>query len=264
MKNRGLILFDIDGVIRNVSNSYRLAVQKTVYEFCNWKPSAKEIDTLKNEGIWNNDWDLSLELIKRYFHANKINKKTPSRKDIVHIFEKLYFGTNPQENPINWTGYINNEEILVDKNLFSELSLNGVKWGFVSGAEPASAKFVLENKLELLNPPLIAMGDAPDKPNPKGLILLAQRLTDNALQQGAPPIAYLGDTIADIRTVLNAREKMPNQKFISIGVAPPHLHTKSLTKERRVYEANLKKEGADYLINSVNDIRTMYEQLFSD
>ena len=66
MKNKGLILFDIDGVIRNVSNSYRLAVQKTVLHFCGWEPSSQDIDNLKNEGIWNNDWDLSLELIKRY------------------------------------------------------------------------------------------------------------------------------------------------------------------------------------------------------
>ena len=65
MKNIGLILFDIDGVIRSVENSYRLALMKTVYKFSGWEPSYKDIDNAKNEGIWNNDWDLSLELIKR-------------------------------------------------------------------------------------------------------------------------------------------------------------------------------------------------------
>ena len=264
MKNIGLILFDIDGVIRNVSNSYRLAVQKTVYKFCGWHPSSQDIDNLKNEGIWNNDWDLSLELIKRYFQANKIETNTPTREDIINIFEKLYFGSNPQDDPKNWSGFIRNEEILVKKKLFSELSSNGIKWGFVSGAEPASAKFVLENQLQLSSAPLIAMGDAPDKPNPEGLILLAQKLTDNTLEKGAPPIAYLGDTIADIKTVLNAKEKMPNQKFISIAVAPPHLHTKLLIKERTLYESNLKKVGADHIINSVNDIQKIYKRIFSD
>ena len=71
MKPKGLILFDIDGVIRDVSESYRLAVKKTVYSFCGWEPSSLDIDNLKNEGIWNNDWDLTLELIKR-FNWNRI------------------------------------------------------------------------------------------------------------------------------------------------------------------------------------------------
>ena len=66
MKNIGLILFDIDGVIRSVENSYRLSLKKTVYKFSGWEPSYMDIDNAKNEGIWNNDWDLSLEFIKRF------------------------------------------------------------------------------------------------------------------------------------------------------------------------------------------------------
>ena len=33
MKNVGIILFDIDGVIRSVENSYRLSLKKTVSLF---------------------------------------------------------------------------------------------------------------------------------------------------------------------------------------------------------------------------------------
>ncbi len=66
MKKIGLILFDIDGVIRSVENSYRLALKKTVFKFSGWEPSYQDIDNAKNEGVWNNDWDLSMELIKRY------------------------------------------------------------------------------------------------------------------------------------------------------------------------------------------------------
>ena len=60
MKNIGLILFDIDGVIRSVENSYRLSLKKTVYKFTGWEPSYIDIDNAKNEGIWNNDWDCLL------------------------------------------------------------------------------------------------------------------------------------------------------------------------------------------------------------
>ena len=68
------------------------------------------------------------------------------------------------------------------------------------------------------------MEDAPNKPNPEGFISLAKKLSKNKLGSSNLPIAYIGDTIADVQTVLNARKKIPSQKFISIGVAPPHLH----------------------------------------
>ena len=70
MNNIGIVLFDIDGVIRSVENSYRLSLKRTVFEFCGWEPSYQDIDNAKNEGIWNNDWDLSLELINRYIKRN--------------------------------------------------------------------------------------------------------------------------------------------------------------------------------------------------
>ena len=91
MNNVGLILFDIDGVIRSVENSYRLSLKKTVYQFCGWEPSYKDIDNAKNEGIWINDWDLSLELIKRNIKNKNSNLKPPQRKEIINCFEKLYF-----------------------------------------------------------------------------------------------------------------------------------------------------------------------------
>ena len=46
MNNIGVILFDIDGVIRSVENSYRLSLKKTVYQFCGWEPSYQDIDML--------------------------------------------------------------------------------------------------------------------------------------------------------------------------------------------------------------------------
>ncbi len=262
MKPKGLILFDIDGVIRDVSKSYRLAVKKTVYSFCGWEPSSLDIDKLKNEGIWNNDWDLSLEFIKRFCKEKNLSIIPPTREEIIKIFEKLYFGCSPNEDYSKWSGFIKNEEILVNKGLFKTLSNNKILYGFVSGAEIPSAKFVLENKLNLKNPPLIAMGDAPDKPNPEGFIYLAQSLLDHKLGAKSPPIAYVGDTIADINTVINARKSIPEQVFISIGIAPPHLHSANYVKERTQYEFNLEMSGADLVIKSINDLFKLSSSLF--
>ena len=263
MKNIGLILFDIDGVIRSVENSYRLSLKKTVYKFTGWEPSYIDIDNAKNEGIWNNDWDLSLEFIKRYIKKKKLNLDIPSREIIVQCFGEFYFGGNYNNNSVNWSGFITNEDLLVDKKFFDLLQSNGIIWGFVSGAESASAKFVLEKRIGLKSPPLIAMGDAPDKPNPEGFINLSKKLLGDKLGPSNIPIAYVGDTIADIKTVINARKEIPLQKFISIGIAPPHLHLKSRLKERISYEINLRKAGADLILNSVNDLKSFNFNLFS-
>jgi len=264
LSNSGVILFDIDGVIRDVTNSYRLSVQKTVLEFCHWEPTTYDIDELKNEGIWNNDWDLTLELIKRFINKNKLSLKPPSREKIINNFEKLYFGCNPNEDYSKWSGFINNEKLLVDKNFFDFLTINKIKWGFVSGAELPSAKFILENRLNLNNPPLIAMNDAPDKPNPEGFLKLANRLLEKDFGLNCPPVAYVGDTIADIKTIINAKELYPSQRFISIGVMPPHLKTAENIQKQSQYECKLKAAGADFIISSIIDLKRIYKELFNN
>jgi len=262
LKNIGLILFDIDGVIRNVEHSYRLSLKKTVYKFSGWEPSYMDIDNAKNEGIWNNDWDLSLEFIKRIKKKGNLNIEIPTREEIVKCFEKFYFGADPNKDSKFWSGFIRNEELLVDKKFFDLLKNNGIIWGFVSGAESASAKFVLEKRLGLKSPPLISMGDAPDKPNPKGFISLSKKLLGDKLGSSNIPIGYVGDTIADVNTVVNAKKEIPSQKFISIGIAPPHLHSKSRLNERHSYEKNLKDAGADLILNSIYDLKSINLALF--
>ena len=262
MNNIGIVLFDIDGVIRSVENSYRLSLKRTVFEFCGWEPSYQDIDNAKNEGIWNNDWDLSLELINRYIKRKNLNINAPTRKNIIECFEGFYFGGNPNSDSKDWTGFINNEELLVEKEFFNLLNTNGMIWGFVSGAESASAKYVLEKRLKLKSPPLVAMEDAPDKPNPQGFINLSKKLLGDKLGSSNIPIAYVGDTIADINTVINARKEIPSQKFISIGISPPHLHLESRLKERNSYEENLKKAGADLILNSIYDLKNINLDLF--
>ena len=262
MKNIGLILFDIDGVIRSVENSYRLSLKKTVYKFSGWEPSYVDIDCAKNEGIWNNDWDLSLELIKRFRKKDNLNLEIPPREEIVKCFAEFYFGGDPNADSDYWSGFIKNEELLVDKKFFDSLQSNGIIFGFVSGAESSSAKFVLEKRLGLKSPPLISMGDAPDKPDPKGFIKLSKKLIGNKFGESNIPIAYVGDTIADVYTVINARKEIPSQKFISIGLAPPHLHLKSRLKERNSYEINLRNAGADLILNSIYDLEDIDLDLF--
>ena len=106
------------------------------------------------------------------------------------------------------------------------------------------------------------MGDAPDKPDPKGFINLSKKLLGDKLGSSNIPIGYVGDTIADIKTVMNAKKEIPSQKFVSIGIAPPHLHLKSRLNERHSYEENLKDAGADLILKSINDLKSINLDLF--
>ena len=93
---KGFLLFDIDGVLRDVAGSYRLAIKETVNHFSNWKPSLENIDNLKAEGCWNNDWKASQELIKRHQKGMGDGKDfTPSLQEIERIFMKTKDGFPP-------------------------------------------------------------------------------------------------------------------------------------------------------------------------
>ena len=254
MNSKGFLLFDIDGVIRDVTDSYRLSIQKTVKSFCGWYPTIEDIDKLKNEGNWNNDWDASFELIRRFQKSNHSKIFPTKKKMIIDRFNYFYFGGEINGTSKNWKGFIKNEKLLVKKKIFDELTISGIKWGFVSGAEPPSAKFILEKKLGLKNPPLIAMGDAIEKPNPSGFISLVSQLAQKSFELINEPIAYLGDTVADVLTVKNAKKEFPMQNIISFAVAPPHLHKSQKSALRIIYENNLLDSGADIILEKTSDI----------
>lgn len=261
---QAILLFDLDGVIRDVSASYRRAIRSTVEHFTGWCPDPATIDALKGEGCWNNDWEASLELVRRY-RASAPSPALPDLAEVVAVFSRLYFGADPEGSPSQWTGFIREEPLLVDPTFFSALSRSEIAWGFVSGAEPPSARFLLEDRLGLLDPPLVAMGDAPDKPDPTGFLRLAGQLAHargQSLGPQGPPVAYLGDTVADVETVCRARRCIPDQRFLSLAVAPPHLHGPDQQDRRHHYEQALVAAGADALLTSTQQLQYKAVDLF--
>jgi len=73
---------------------------------------------------------------------------------------------------------------------------------------------------------------------------------DGVLDGASPPIAYLGDTVADVITVQRARQQCPDARFLSLAVAPPHLHGPQALARRAAYEARLIEAGADVVLPS--------------
>ncbi|WP_126389146.1 TIGR01548 family HAD-type hydrolase [Pseudanabaena sp. ABRG5-3] len=241
--NSKTFVFDIDGVIRDVSGSYRRALADTVEYFTNsaYRPSPEAIDELKAEGIWNNDWEASQELIKRYFLGlGKVAKI--DYDDIVAFFQSRYRGSNP-----DWSdGYIATEPLIATTAYFQSLTAAGIDWGFFSGATRASASYVLK-RLEIIAPVLVAMEDAAGKPDPTGLLLAVKQI-DSKKEKPTEVIVYVGDTVADMITVIKARDYNPSYQYVGVGVIPPHV------TERDRYSALLKENGADIVLNSVLEL----------
>lgn len=247
-----IVVFDIDGVIRDVGGSYRRALADTVEQFTQsaYRPSQADIDALKEEGIWNNDWEASQELIYRYFEAQGQSRSqlNLTYDEIVAFFQSRYRGTDPN-NPDLWTGYICQEPLLVSKTHLEDLTQAGIYWGFFSGATRGSASYILERRLGLEAPVLIAMEDAPGKPDPTGLFATVRLLEERAGTTTLAPVIYVGDTVADMQTVEKARSLAPDRSWIGVGVLPPHAQQAS--DYAVSYARHLEAAGATITLNTV-------------
>jgi len=253
-----ILVFDIDGVVRDVSNSYRRALADTVERYTDgaYRPTQDDIDALKSEGLWNNDWEGSQEMVLRYFEQQGKPRSQVSINfdELVAFFQSRYRGTDPN----NWNGYISQEPLLLEPNYLYELTEAGIPWGFFSGATRGSATYVLERRLGLESPVLVAMEDAPGKPDPSGLMATVTQLeAQSATQSGAAlksnlPVVYAGDTVADMQTVTQAAEQYPDRKWIGIGILPPHAQHSAEYADQ--YARKLMKMGAQEVLSNVQQL----------
>ncbi len=257
---KAIVIFDIDGVIRDVASSYRRAIADTVEHFTKnaYRPTMEDIDDLKSEGVWNNDWQASLELTYRYFESIGKNRKKNSLEydAIVDFFQSRYRGTNTE----NFNGYITTEPLLLQAEYLETLSSAGIGWGFFSGATRGSAEYVLKKRLGLDDPILIAMEDAPGKPDPTGLLATVDRILERDGDLASAPIFYAGDTVADMFTVMKAEAIKPDLNWHGIGILPPHVQKDSDRVAR--YTQVLEVAGASVVYDNIEKLTpTAIEQI---
>ena len=227
LKIKPALVFDMDGVLIDARQSYRVAIEKTYEKFAGKKVSQEEIQAAKNLGGLNNDWDLTKFLLDK----EGINV---TYKDLVDVFQEIYWNDGK--------GVINNEEPLFDREIFEELSKN-YNISIFTGRLRAEAMFALEkfNAVDLFFP-ILTTDDIPEgmgKPNPYGLNLTKEMTI-------ASSYTYFGDTSDDILAAKAA-------KYKAIGVLPPQDKSQELIE-------SLKSKGAQATLNSVNDIKSILEQ----
>lgn len=247
-----IVVFDIDGVVRDVGGSYRRALADTVEHFTKgvYRPSSVEIDRLKSEGIWNNDWEGSQELVYRHFEAQGlVRSQIPLDYDeLVAFFQSRYRGPDPE----HWTGYICTEPLLLHPSYLESLTTDGMLWGFFSGATRGSANYVLQKRLGLESPVLVAMEDAPGKPDPTGLLATIDQIKARYGVDVELPIFYAGDTVADMYTVQKAKLLAPERVWLGVGILPPHVQ--ETPARRDAYAVTLEEAGATAIFRNVEQL----------
>ncbi len=238
-----IAVFDIDGVVRDVAASYRRALADTVEHYTQGqhRPTMADIDALKSEGCWNNDWKASEEFTYRFYAAQNLERPTIDYPALVDFFQGRYRGEN-------FSGYIQDEPLLMTREYLERLTQANVAWGFFSGATRGSASYVLEHRLGLESPVLVAMEDAPGKPDPVGLMASVEQLQAGQNTDCSLTVFYVGDTVADIQTAVNARSKYPQINWVGVGVLPPH------AQGSLEYAQKLEEAGAIATLNNVQEL----------
>jgi len=218
LEQRDLIIFDMDGVLVDTSNSYRAAIQE-VYEKFSGKTLTKErIQQAKNQGGLNNDWDLTFYLLEKDGITVDFDK-------IIADYQDLY-----------WNKYINNEKLLLSPQIMAKLAQK-YDLAIFTGRPKPEAEFVLKKwNIENYFCPIITMDDMPrgkHKPSPWGVFEIL-RITN------PKKVYYLGDTVDDMFAARQAN-------VTGIGVLPPQDKSEELKR-------GLKAHGAAEILEKTEDI----------
>lgn len=216
------IIFDMDGVLVDVSDSYLRTIKKVFHFFTRRNISSAEIQEFRNKGGLNNDWDLTWRLI------NEAGKNVPHEK-VVPLFQKIYRGEN-------FDGLILKEKWLLKKEIMEKLR-EKMETAIVTGRPGEEALFSLEYfSAKEYFPVVLTRDDIPkgkEKPHPWGLRSAMKILGTN---EGF----YAGDTVDDIEASLRAG-------LAPVGIVPPGCFSE---KQKQIFL----NRGASFVLNDINKI----------
>lgn len=187
------LLFDLDGVLADVSRSYRLAIVQTASAF-GVELGPVEIAEAKAAGNSNNDWVLTRELLRRHGVEQPLSK-------IREVFESLYQGADGQ------CGLWEDEPLLIDREVLEVLA-GMYPLAIVTGRPRSDAvRFLEMHGVREFFAAVVTLEDGPSKPDPAPVL--------RALDALAVERAWMvGDTPDDISAARSAG-------VLPIGVMAP-------------------------------------------
>lgn len=216
-----MIIFDMDGVLVDVRESYREAICDTVEHFTSKQITRELIQDYKNQGGWNNDWSLSQKI------AADLGTEVPY-PEVVEYFQKVFFGPTPEEGLMWRERWIANAGVLEALN-------KRYRFSIFTGRERKEAQMTIERFCPNLRfMPIIGADDVKNaKPAPDGIKLIQQKFRDVEYY-------YIGDTVDDARAASAA--EVP---FIGISEAGS------------VSAQLLEAEGAIAVLDDINQLEAL-------
>ncbi len=179
------VIFDVDGVIVDVRESYHHAIKETAEFFLGREVPLRKVKEIKFSKAINNDWDVTYEVIKSY-------GKDVDYGELVEKFTEFYERLKFKEKQ------------LLSKEVFQRLKGAGIPLGIVTGRPKRDLLFVLERfNIGGFFDVTIDEDDIADKslrkPHPFPLHLCVESI-------GAQEGVYVGDNAADRDMVLYYRK----------------------------------------------------------
>jgi len=196
------LLLDMDGVLAEVSKSYRASIVATCHSHGAKSVTFDLIGEWKSRGGCNNDWVLSLDLI----NASEDGEKGLTLEQVTETFEGFYQGTE------STSGLCDTETLIPTMEVMEELykRTNGLMAVVTGRPRKDCMKFLKLHKLEKYFKVCVCMEDGPPKPDPFPVAEACKLL-------GVAPskaVIMVGDTPDDINSALKNGVR-------GVGVATP-------------------------------------------
>ncbi|MDR3699117.1 MAG: HAD hydrolase-like protein [Candidatus Sulfopaludibacter sp.] len=183
-----LLVFDMDGVLVDVTESYRETISRTVEHFTGTRIPNETIQEFKNQGGWNDDWKLSHHIVTGV-------GVDASFDEVKAHFQNLFHGNGSD-------GLILREKWVARPGVLEKLNRQ-FRFALFTGRPKEEAALTLNRFApEIVFDPILGMYEVQNhKPAPDGLLTMQAAF-------------YVGDTIDDARCA-----KAANVPFI--GIAAP-------------------------------------------
>ncbi len=201
--SKPILVFDMDGVLADVTESYRETIARTAGTFIGKPVSAGRIQEYKNRGGFNDDWKLTHQIIA------DAGVEVPFEQ-VKESFQRLFLG----ETGIGSGGAVSSDALILRERWMAhpgalERLSERFRLAVFTGRPRAEAELTLRRFAPgVLFDPVVCMGEVENpKPAPDGLLRILQANSDCR-------VYYVGDTVDDARCARAA-------KIPFIGVAGP-------------------------------------------